>query len=146
MIFSKTFGYALRGVMYVAHTNEDKPRVQLEEIAKELAVPRHFLGKVMKKLVREGVLSSMKGPSGGFFINEQTTGITLLRLIEVTGESEEFSSCVLRFQECNPLNPCPMHFQIESVRKQWQSILACTTIGDLLRKDQPDFIKSIATL
>jgi len=146
MIFSKTFGYALRGVLYLALTQEKKPKMQLDEIAQELAVPRHFLGKVMKKLVKEGVLGSTKGPHGGFFINEATMVIPLLKLIELTGEPEEFSSCVLRLRKCNAKSPCPMHFQIESLRKQWQSLLASTTIGDLLRKDQPDFIKSIATL
>ena len=71
MIFSKTFGYALRGVLYLSTINEDKPRVQLDEIAAKLSIPRHFLGKVMKKLVKEGVLSSMKGPFGGFSVNER---------------------------------------------------------------------------
>jgi len=146
MVFSKTFGYALRGVLYVALTNEVKPRVQLEEIAIQLSVPRHFLGKVMKKLVKEGVLISIKGPYGGFSVNETTLKIPLLRLIEITGEPEEFGSCVLRLRKCNAQNPCPMHFQIETLRRQWQSLLASTKIGDLLRKDQPDFIKSIATL
>ncbi|MCY7311451.1 MAG: Rrf2 family transcriptional regulator [Chitinophagaceae bacterium] len=146
MVFSKTFGYALRGVLYVALTNEVKPRVQLEEIAIQLSVPRHFLGKVMKKLVKEGVLISIKGPYGGFSVNETTLQIPLLRLIEITGEPEEFGSCVLRLRKCNAQNPCPMHRQIETLRRQWQSLLASTKIGDLLRKDQPDFIKSIATL
>ncbi|MDZ4808682.1 MAG: Rrf2 family transcriptional regulator [Bacteroidota bacterium] len=146
MVFSKTFGYALRGVLYVALTNEVKPRVQLEEIAIQLSVPRHFLGKVMKKLVKEGVLISIKGPYGGFSVNETTLKIPLLRLIEITGEPEEFGSCVLRLRKCNAQNPCPMHRQIETLRRQWQSLLASTKIGDLLRKDQPDFIKSIATL
>jgi len=146
MIFSKTFGYALRGVLYVAIMQEEKTKVQLDEIAQELAVPKPFLGKVMKKLVKEGVINSTKGPNGGFFINKSTMAMPLLKLIELTGEPEEFSSCVLRLRKCNAKNPCPMHFQIESLRKQWQSLLASTSIGDILRKDQPDFIKSIATL
>ena len=52
MIFSKTFGYALRSVLYLAMLHEDKDRIQLDEIAVQLSVPRHFLGNVMKKLVK----------------------------------------------------------------------------------------------
>lgn len=146
MVFSKSFGYALRGVLYVSIMSESKPKVQLNEIAEALSVPRHFLGKVMKKLVKEGVLDSQKGPHGGFYINEKSTEITLLKLMEITGETEEFSTCVLRFRKCNAHNPCPMHREIESLRRQWQYLLASSTIGDLLKQDQPDFIRSIAAI
>jgi Rrf2 family protein len=146
MVFSKSFGYALRGILYVAMIRENKGRVQLDEIAEELTVPRFFLGKVMKKLVKEGVLSSMKGPYGGFCINEKTMETPLFKLMEITGEVEEFGTCVLRLRKCNALNPCPMHKQIESLRSQWQTLLVETSIGDLLRKDQPDFIRSIAVV
>lgn len=146
MIFSKSFGYALRGVLYIEMAGESRSMVQLDEIARELAIPRHFLGKVMKKLVKEGVVSSLKGPFGGFSINEKTKETSLLQLVNMTGEPEEFSSCVLRLRKCNAKNPCPMHHQIESLRQQWQTLLTSTTIGDLIRKDMPDFIKSIAVI
>lgn len=120
--------------------------VQLDEIASELAIPRHFLGKVMKKLVKGGVLSSLKGPYGGFCTNEITMETTLLKLVDLTGEPEEFTSCVLRLRKCNAENPCPMHHQIESLRDQWQTLLMSTTVGDLLRKDMADFIKSISVI
>ncbi len=146
MIFSKSFGYALRGVLYIIMAGEKKPMVQLDEIASELAIPRHFLGKVMKKLVKGGVLSSLKGPYGGFCTNEITMETTLLKLVDLTGEPEEFTSCVLRLRKCNAENPCPMHHQIESLRDQWQTLLMSTTVGDLLRKDMADFIKSISVI
>lgn len=146
MIFSKSFGYALRGVLYISMVGENRPMVQLNEIASELTIPRYFLGKVMKKLVKGGVLISQKGPYGGFCLNEKAMEIPLLKLVEITGEPEEFSSCVLRLRKCNTESPCPMHHQIVSLRGQWQTLLTTTTIGDLLRRDMPDFIKSIAVI
>jgi len=146
MVFSKSFGYALRGILYVAMVSESKARVRLDEIAEQLTVPRHFLGKVMKNLVKEGVLSSLKGPYGGFCINDRTVETTLFKLVETTGEVEQLSTCVLRLRKCNAQYPCPMHRQVESLRKQWQRLISSTTIGDLLKKNQPDFIQSIAAI
>ena len=146
MIFSKSFGYALRGLLYVAMSNENSPRVQLAEIAKRLAVPRHFMGKVLKKLVKGGILNSMKGPYGGFYIHEKTLGTTLLKLTQITGDTVMNDSCILRFRKCNAENPCPLHRQVELLKKGWQNVLASTRVGDLLKKDQPDFIKSIAVI
>lgn len=146
MVFSKSFGYALRGILYVAMASESKAKVQLDEIAEQLTVPRHFLGKVMKNLVKEGVLSSLKGPYGGFCINERTLEMTLFKLVETTGGMEKLSTCVLRLRKCNAEHPCPMHRQVESLRKQWQQLLSSTSIGDLVKKNQPDFIRSIAAI
>lgn len=146
MIFSKTFGYALRGLLYVAMLKEEKERVQLDEIADQLSVPRHFLGNVMKKLVREGVLNSMKGPYGGFCINDSTRKLTLYRLKEITGEVEDFDACILRLRKCSTANPCPMHNQVKSLREKWLHLLSSTTIDDLLKNGHPDFIKSISVI
>lgn len=146
MVFSKSFGYALRGILYVAMVSESKAKVQLDEIAEQLTVPRHFLGKVMKNLVKEGVLSSLKGPYGGFCVNEKTLETTLFKLVETTGGVEKLSACVLRLRKCNAEDPCPMHRQVESLRKQWQLLLSSTSIGDLVKKNQPDFIRSIAVI
>ena len=146
MMFSKSFGYALRGVLYVALMKNKKEKVQLDEIALQLGAPRYFLGKVMKNLVKENILGSLKGPYGGFYLTEKTLSTTLFRLMEATGEVEEFSNCVLHFKKCNPKNPCPMHHQIESLKIKWQDLLSSTSIGDLLNKEQPDFLHSIASI
>ncbi len=146
MVFSKSFGYALRGLLYIAMVTEIKPKVNLEEIAESLALPRHFLGKVLKKLAKEGILNSTKGPHGGFFINDNTLNTPLLKLIEITGEGDQFDSCVLRMRKCNSKNPCPLHFQVEAMKHQWRRLIADTNVGDLLKSDNPAFLKSITTI
>lgn len=144
MIFSKSFGYALRSVLYVALVRDEKEKTQLDEIAGALNVPRYFLGKVMIRLVKEGILSSLKGHNGGFFINETTLGVSLGRIMDITGENQQFDSCVLRQYKCNANNPCPLHRQAETIKEKWQLLLSTTTIGDLLNKDRAGFILSIA--
>ena len=146
MILSKSFGYALQGVLYVASASNNNGKIQLDKIAETLTVPRYFLGKVMKRLAKEGVLNSVKGHHGGFSINEKTLHTSLLKLAELTGEMEQFDSCVLKSRICNTENPCPLHHKFEPLKKKWQTLLASTTIGDLLRKEQPDFIRSIAAI
>ena len=142
MFFSKTFGYAIRSILFLASLKKDQ-RVLLAEIASKLKVPRHFLAKVMKKLASEGLISSFKGPNGGFASNELTSGITLLKVASITGETAHFGSCVLRLRKCNARNPCPLHNQAQSLRDQWIELLCHTTINDLLEGRQQDFINSV---
>ncbi len=112
MIFSKSFGYAVRGVLYIALMQDEKKFVHVEEIARKLSVPRHFMGKILKRLVKENVINSSKGPMGGFTINERTLNVPLMELITIIDGMESFKSCVLRLKECNPDNPCPLHKQM----------------------------------
>lgn len=145
MIFSKSFGYAIRGVLYIAMMRDEKHYVQVEEIASKLSVPRHFMGKILKRLAKEKVLLSIKGPSGGFTLGENTLEMPLIDLITLTDGIEMFNSCVLRVKECNAANPCPMHFQMEKVKSELKSILSDTTIGALLSEDKPEFLRSLST-
>jgi len=146
MLFSKSFGYALRGVLYVAIMNEKKPKVPLDEIAETLNVPRYFMGKVMNRLVKGGILNAVKGHNGGFSINQTTLQTCLVKFIDITGETEQFDTCALRLQKCNFHYPCPLHADIEKLRNYWSGLLTTTTIGDLLKKNGSGFIRSITTI
>ena len=146
MIFSKSFGYAIRSILYVAIMKDEKRYVQVEEIASKLSVPRHFMGKIMKKLAKEKILISTKGPSGGFMLTEHTLEMPLMDLIVIIDGVEIFDTCVLRAKECNAANPCPLHFKMDGIKTNLKSILSDTKIGDLLEEDKTEFIRSIATV
>ncbi|MDB5205475.1 MAG: Rrf2 family transcriptional regulator [Flavisolibacter sp.] len=145
MMFSKSFGYAVRGVLYIALLQGDKRFVRTDEIAKNLVVPRHFMGKILKRMVKEGVLLSAKGPAGGFTLGNQTLKLPLLRLLEITDGLETFKACSLRLQECNEAAPCPLHCGMTEIKGQLKGLLSQTTIANLLKEDKANFIKSIST-
>jgi Rrf2 family iron-sulfur cluster assembly transcriptional regulator len=145
MVFSKTFGYSVRSILYMALLHDNKPTVSIDEIAEKLAVPRHFLGKVMKRLVKAKILDSKRGANGGYSLNNDTLDTALATLAELTGETGQFNSCVLRLRQCSSQNPCPLHHHAELLKKKWQELMATTTIRELLKKDQEGFINSLST-
>jgi Rrf2 family transcriptional regulator, iron-sulfur cluster assembly transcription factor len=143
MVFTKSFGYALRGILYIATKGSDN-KIHLAEIADHLALPKHFLGKIMRSMVSKGILSSEKGPGGGFYMNEKTLQTSLKTLVELTGEMDTPDACVLRLRKCSAASPCPLHHQVKSMRDDWQNLMTNTSLGDLLYKDQSTLIRSIA--
>jgi Rrf2 family iron-sulfur cluster assembly transcriptional regulator len=146
MVFSKSFGYALRGVLYVSMMSDEKRKIRIDEMAARLSVPRHFLGKIMNKVVKKGILNSTKGPHGGFMLNSTTLNTSLLSLIEAIDGLEQFDGCVLRLRKCNPQQPCPLHSTIDSYKKEFLAKFSSTTIKNLLTEDKHDFIRSISTV
>ena len=110
-----------------------------------LNAPRYFLAKVMNKLVKEGIVDSVKGHNGGFAINEKTLSVKLIQVMSITGESSQFTKCVLQFGRCNASQPCPIHDRVASLRQEWQALFNSLTIEDLLKKNQQNFIESLIT-
>lgn len=141
MTFTKSFGYALRSIMYIAVNSEVKPKMQVEEIAAKLSVPKHFLCKIMKKVVQRGILNSTKGPHGGFSMNERTLSISLLDLAAITNSLNDFDACLLHLKECNPDQPCPLHDKMFSLKKDIYTLLANTSIGELMAKEASQAIE-----
>jgi Rrf2 family protein len=145
MILSKSFGYALRGILYVAKLKDENRKIQIDEIANNLSVPKHFLGKIMQQVVKEGLLKSTKGPYGGFSLASETLNTPLIRLVEITDGMEQFKMCVLKLKYCDGTNPCPLHYEMDQMRGKFLSVFRETTIDDLVKDSKSDFIKSLAT-
>lgn len=146
MIFSKSFGYAIRGILYVTLMSSEKEKVQLNEIAAKLSVPRHFLAKIMKRIVKEGILNSSRGPYGGFSVNENTINTSIEKILQLTDSTGDFNNCILGFRKCNVSYPCPLHNQIQSYKQDLHTLFKEKIIGDLIQKDKSVFIQSLSAI
>src|SRR5690554_5041392 len=69
-VFSKSCEYAMRAVFYIARSTQEGRRVSIREIAEKIKSPEPFLAKILQKLSKEGIVQSIKGPNGGFYLNE----------------------------------------------------------------------------
>jgi Rrf2 family protein len=144
MFFSKSFGYAVRGILYVSLMSDEKKRIQIDEIAQRLAVPKHFLGKILNRIVKEKILDSTKGPYGGFSINQNTLSTSLIKVLEVTDGLEQFTVCGLGLRKCDAGHPCPVHQQMEYLRGDLKKTFSTTTINNLVTGNKPELIRNIA--
>ncbi|WP_161890173.1 RrF2 family transcriptional regulator [Pontibacter russatus] len=131
-MLSKTTEYALRAVVYVAMHDTQGVKVGIKEIAKELELPAHFMGKILQDLVRKGVISSVKGPGGGFFLHRPASDINLLEVVQVIDGLEAFRRCGMGMKQCSDTHPCPLHNDIKAYRDQMLKVFSTKTIQDLV--------------
>lgn len=143
MLLSKSFGYALRGILYIAVIQDEPRKVQIDEIATKLSVPKHFLGKIMQQVVKAGLLKSTKGPYGGFSLTAETLDTPVIRLVEIMDGVGQFGMCVLNLKYCNGLNPCPFHYEMEEINKNYLKLFTKNTIGDLMKNGKDALLKSL---
>lgn len=129
MMLTQTAEYALRGVLFLADL-PPRTLVRVNDVADALAVPRNYLSKVLYELARRGILSSLRGPNGGFALARDPDLLTLAEVVEPFDPFED--RCLLMRRQCSEENPCLAHNQWKEVAGQVRSFFRKTTIGDLL--------------
>ena len=131
-MISKNCGYGIRGVVLLAEKSREGRKIGIHEIAEELNVPQHFMGKILQDLVRKGIISSIKGPSGGFFVNKETINLPIIRIVEAIDGLGVLKKCYLGREECSEENPCPLHFEFSGCRADIFQTFEDRTVGDLM--------------
>lgn len=129
-IFSKTCEYAIRAVFYIAHKTVSGARVGIKDIASGIDSPELYLAKILQDLSRKGLISSIKGPNGGFFIDGASLKRPLSEIVEAVDGDGLFYGCGLGLKQCSEVNPCPLHEEFKDIRNRIHLLLSRTTIGD----------------
>lgn len=128
-IFSKTCEYAIRAVFYIAQKSSLGNKVGIKEIAAAIDSPELYLAKILQDLSRKGLISSTKGPNGGFYIDKGSLNRPLSDIVEAVDGDKLFYGCALGLKQCSEINPCPLHEQFKALRTQIHDSLSSTTIN-----------------
>ena len=128
-IFSKTCEYAIRAVLYIAHKSALDKRVGIKDIAAGIDSPELYLAKILQDLGRKGIISSAKGPNGGFYIGSESLSRPISDIVEAVDGNGLFYGCGLGLKQCSEIQPCPLHDEFKAIRTQIKDLLYNTTIG-----------------
>lgn len=128
-MFSKATEYAIRATIYIAQKGSEKNKLGIDEIAKAIDSPKPFTAKILQALSKDShIISSVRGPKGGFFLSERSKKLPVRFILEAMGEEEVLEKCVLGLKQCSETQPCPMHAQYKSIRKQLKDLFVSKSI------------------
>ena len=130
-MFSKTTEYALRATIYIAQKSTEENKLGIEEISNAIDSPQSFTAKILQLLTRDKIVSSVRGPNGGFYISEKAKKLPARSILQAMGEAEVLEKCVLGLKKCSEVQPCPMHSQYKSIRQQLIQLFVTKTIQQL---------------
>ena len=82
MRISRSTGYALLAVGYIAKNQKEQGIVLSNSVSKAYGIPLEYLLKILQQLVRANVLRSKRGPRGGFTLAQTPKKITMLQIVE----------------------------------------------------------------
>ena len=131
-MFSKATEYALRATIYIAQKSSAEKKLSIGEIAKAIDSPVSFTAKILQLLTPNNkLISSARGPHGGFFITEKAKRLPVRAVLTAMGESDILDKCVLGLNKCSESKPCPMHHQYKTIKYQLIGLFETKTIQQL---------------
>src|SRR5690606_17122287 len=100
-MFSKTCEYAIKIMVFIQTLESKGEHIGLKLIAQEIDSPQAFTAKILQRLVRARLLKSVRGPHGGFRINQKRVPIYLKDIVVAIDGDGLFTKCVLGFETCS---------------------------------------------
>lgn len=137
-MFSKSCEYAIRAMIYIAGQSLKGIRTTLTDISHEIDSPVAFTAKILQQLSKSQVVSSLKGPSGGFYMTEQQLNtISLAKVVKAIDGEKIFTTCGLGLKQCSEKQPCPVHHKFKAIRTELCAMLDSTTIEEMAKGLKP---------
>jgi len=106
--------------------------LELTRIARRFDLPQAALAKSFQALTRAGVLSSRRGPHGGYRLDRPAGEVTLAEVIEALGGSDRrHGRCLLEERACAAGGACALHAAAVDADALMGASLRALTLADL---------------
>jgi Rrf2 family protein len=122
---------AIHAVAGVARHGAEAP-ITAHQLATLLSASEAHLGKILHRLARARIVTSKRGPKGGFLLGPRAAITTLLDVCELFDGPSGRSGCLLGLTAC-PFGACALGNGIAQANEQLRTMLASTRIADLAR-------------
>jgi Rrf2 family protein len=134
MQLNQATDYAFRAVLFLAKVPPGRV-VKAQVVAVEEAIPLRFLLKIMRLLVKAGLVVSFRGVDGGFALGKPATQISLLTIIEAMEGPVAIHRCLAQRDACNKqcTRECPVHAALHQLQNQLVFGLQAITMASLAK-------------
>jgi Rrf2 family iron-sulfur cluster assembly transcriptional regulator len=137
-MLSNSCRYGIRAVIYLASQPLTNGKTGIKQISTDLNLPQPFLAKILQQLAKQKILSSSKGPHGGFSLLKDPRKISLLDIVKTIDGDDFFTNCVMHKGSCESKGEdkktCPLHEDYEKTRKDLIKLFSKKTIQELVKK------------
>ncbi len=135
MKLTRATNYAVRALVEIARSGS-VGRADLRTLARGMKAPEAFLGKVLQRLKRSGLLEGARGAHGGYSLARAPDDITVRDVVEAMEGRTSLAACLAR-EDRPGAKPCPRKRSCRA-RRLWSRLegrlneaLESETIGRL---------------
>lgn len=113
--------------------NANKGPVTLSDISKRQDISLSYLEQLFSKLRKQDLVSSVRGPGGGYLLGRKDSEIDVAEIIDAVSESLDTTKCRGK-GDCQGGETCLTHYLWEDLSDQIHRFLSSISLADLVAK------------
>jgi len=130
MQLTRAADYAIRVMIHLA-AFESGRRVSLPAMVAATGAPHSFLSKVLQALTRAQLITSRRGPAGGFEISARGRHASMREVLEAIDGPMCLNVCLNELRSCARKDWCPAHPVWVKAQAAILEVLGSAMIADL---------------
>ena len=130
-MLSNSTKYAIKAVLYLALNSDELNKITVKDIAEPINVPQAYIAKLLQELSRKQIISSTRGPKGGFYLSAADRKNSVIDILAALDSEGRLDACLLSLENCNTEKPCPLHDIAYPLKSQLLKNFNSKTIEDL---------------
>lgn len=123
--------YAVQAMMFLAKKESEGPQT-LSKIT-QCGLPKDYLEQLLGQLRRGGLVQSVRGTQGGYFLSRPARQITLAQVISTIEGPLTMDICAYQKENCSENFQCGIQSAWVQINKKIEQIMDSYTLLDMLR-------------
>jgi len=126
--------YAVTAMLDLA-IHEDEGPISLADISQRQEISLSYLEQLFAKLRKNKLVSSVRGPGGGYELNQSASAIFIAEIIDAVNESLDTTRCQ-GAGDCQGGEICLTHHLWKDLSQQIHDFLSSISLADLVQKNE----------
>ena len=131
--------YAVTAMLDLALNAKEKP-ITLADISQRQGISLSYLEQLFSRMRKQGLVSSARGPGGGYRLSRDANDINIAQVIEAVDEKVSLNRCEGR-GDCHNGGPCLTHELWCNLSDQIYDFLNNISLGNLVEEQH---VKDVA--
>lgn len=123
--------YALRALTDIGEGNNEK--VSIQQISENQGISKKYLENIFHQLKKAGILSSVRGPDGGYRLAKNPEKISIYDIIAALEGPLDMVHCLDNEGNCSRVNTCPSRSFWGDLRRINRDFLSHQTLEEIIQ-------------
>ena len=128
---SKKADYALMAMKHLA-TRPDAASSSAREIAEQYDIPIELMAKVLQRLARRGLVTSLQGTRGGYRLSRPVSQISVADIIEAIEGPLRVTACSTEEENCGQYAKCSVRDPLWKIKDRIVSALSDCSLQEIV--------------
>ena len=125
-----------QALISLVEMSREKRVYSARELSDQFKIPFEILSKILQRLARGELITSIQGPRGGYILNRSISDITLYEVVNAIHDSISVVPCIGGNIKCRQEKNCNIKDGIQKVQSDFDKYFQSLTLESFVKIDE----------